>query len=206
MVGSAREEAVLTTMQRRMLEAIRAFARRHGMPPTVRELGEAFGLKSSTVFAHLRALERKGYLRRSPGKARGLRLTEEPPRRGIPLLGRVPAGPLDLAVELQGDSIQIDPDFFGEGELFALRVRGESMIEAGILDGDTVIVTRAEEARDGEIVVALVGDEATVKRLRRWPDAVVLEPANPRFEPLVYRQGDPEPRIIGRVVGVLRKL
>jgi repressor LexA len=201
-----KEPAALTDMQRRVLQAIRDFIRRQDMPPTVREIGQHFDLKSSTVFAHLKALEKKGFIRRTPGKSRGIQLSGAAPGRGIPLLGRVPAGPLDLAVELQGDSIEIDPDFFGEGELFALRVKGESMIEAGILDGDTVIVAKSEDAADGQIVVALVEDEATVKRLKRWEDTVILEPANASMEPLVFQPDGPEPRILGRVVGVLRKL
>lgn len=201
-----KDPAALTDMQREVLQAIRDFIRRQDMPPTVREIGQHFDLKSSTVFAHLKALERKGFIRRTPGKSRGIQLSGAVPGRGIPLLGRVPAGPLDLAVELQGDSIEIDPDFFGEGELFALRVKGESMIEAGILDGDTVIVAKSEEAADGQIVVALVEDEATVKRLKRWEDTVILEPANASMEPLVFQPDGPEPRILGRVVGVLRKL
>jgi repressor LexA len=198
--------ATLPTMQRKILAAIRSFIHRQDMPPTVRELGQIFALKSSTVFAHLKALERKGFISRSPGKSRGIQLLGGIPQRGIPLLGRVPAGPLDLAVELQGDTIEVDPDFFGEGELFALKVRGDSMIEAGILDGDTVIVAKTDDALDGQIVVARVDDEATVKQLRRRPDAVVLQPANPAMDPLIYRPGDPEPQILGRVVGVLRKL
>jgi repressor LexA len=201
-------------MQTKILGAIRDFISSHDMPPTVRDLGQIFGLKSSTIFAHLKALEKKGVISRAPGKSRGIQLKSwgdlgsdgQLPRRGIPLLGRVPAGPLDLAIQLQGDSIEIDPDFFGEGELFALKVRGESMIEAGILDGDTVIVARADDALDGQIVVALVEDDATVKRLRREPDRVLLQPANAQMDPLVYQRGGQEPRILGRVVGVLRKL
>jgi repressor LexA len=193
-------------MQRKILLAIRDFIHRQDMPPTVRELGQMFSLKSSTMFAHLKALEKKGFIRRTPGKSRGIQLSDAVPRRGIPLLGRVPAGPLDLAVQLQGDTIEIDPDFFGEGELFALKVKGDSMMEAGILDGDTVIVAKRDDALDGQIVVALVEEEATVKRLKRWENTVLLEPANAEMEPLVFKPGDPEPRILGRVVGVLRKL
>ncbi len=203
---AAKNPQALTDMQRKMLQAIRDYIRRQDMPPTVRELGQIFSLKSSTVFAHLKALERKGFIRRTPGKSRGIQLSGAVPGRGIPLLGRVPAGPLDLAVELQGDSIEIDPDFFGEGELFALKVKGDSMVQAGILDGDTVIVAKTDDADDGQIVVALVEDEATVKRLKRWVDTVILEPANAALEPLVFKPGGPEPRILGRVVGVLRKL
>ena len=202
----SRKNIDLPKMQRRILEAIRDFIEEEDMPPTVREIGEVFGLKSSTVFAHLKALEGKGLISRSPGKSRGIQLCSAAKPAGIPLLGRVPAGPLDLAIEEHGEYIDIDTRMFGGGALFALRVRGSSMIEAGILNGDTVIVSRDSDADDGQIVVALVDDEATVKRLRRSAGAVLLEPANQEMEALFFAPGDPEPRVLGRVVGVLRKL
>lgn len=206
MIPDSKDRNALSTMQRRILQAIRDFMARQDMPPTVRELGEVFDLKSSTVFAHLKALERKGFLLRSPGKSRGIQLVDPSPPRGIPLLGRVPAGPTDLAVEQHDEFIDIDARMFGRGELFALRIRGNSMIEAGILDGDTVIVARDSDADEGQIVVALIEDEATVKRLRRKAGAVMLQPANRDMKPLFFAPGDPEPKILGRVVGVLRKL
>ena len=202
----SRKKKDLPKMQHRILNAIRDFIEKKDMPPTVREIGEIFGLKSSTVFAHLKALEGKGFISRSPGKSRGIQLLSAAKPSGIPLLGRVPAGPLDLAIEEHGEYIDIDTRMFGGGSLFALRINGSSMIEAGILNGDTVIVSRGSDADDGQIVVALVDDEATVKRLRRSGGAVMLEPANQAMEALFFAPGDPEPRILGRVVGILRKL
>jgi repressor LexA len=196
----------LTTMQGKILKAIKDFFAKEEMPPTVREIGDVFGLKSSTVFAHLKALEQKGFISRKPGKSRGIHLAHSALPKGIPLLGNVPAGPLDLAVESYDEYINIDARMFGEGEMFALRICGESMIEAGILDGDTVIVSRAQEARDGQIIVARIEEEATVKRLRRSGGAVLLEPANCTMEPLFFPPGGPEPQIIGKVVGVLRRV
>lgn len=200
------KKETLSTMQRKILDAVRDFISSNDMPPTVREIGQIFDLKSSTIFAHLKALEKKGFISRAPGKSRGILLNEPTPYPGIPLLGRVPAGPLDLAVEDHGEYIDVDAGFFGGGELFALKIRGDSMIEAGILDGDTVVVSKCEDVDDGQIVVALVEDEATVKRLRRKGGAAMLEPANRRLTPLVFGPGDPHPRILGKVVGVLRKM
>lgn len=197
----------LSGMQKRTLKAIRDFIKSHEMPPTVREIGEIFSVKSSTVFAHLKALEKKGFISRSPGKSRGIQLTRtDSVPSGIPFLGQVPAGPFDLAVEQHDEYIDIDARMFGKGDLFALKIKGESMIEAGILNGDTVIVSRCSDANEGEIIVALVEDEATVKKIRRSAGAVLLEPANSTMKPMFFAPGDPEPQIIGRVVGVLRKL
>ncbi len=174
-----------------------------GAPPTVREVQERFGFRAvETARAHLEALVREGLLVKVPGRARGYRLPGAPPRL-VPLLGRVPAGGPEVAVE--------DPEGWlpagarsSADELFALRVRGESMTGAGILPGDIVVVRRQDHAREGEIVVALVGDEATVKVFRRRGKQVVLEPANPAFTPLLP---DPrELRILGRVIEVRRYL
>lgn len=206
MISDSKTKSAPSRMQRRILSAIRDFIAKQDMPPTVREIGEIFDLKSSTVFAHLKALERKGYIRRSAGKSRGIQLMESAPPGRIPLLGHVPAGPLELAVEQHDEFIDIDARMFGGGDLFALRVKGESMIEAGILNGDTVIVSSQSDAEDGQIIVALVEDDATVKRLRRKAGAVLLEPANRNMEPLFFAPGDPEPRVLGKVVGVLRRL
>ncbi len=174
-----------------------------GEPPTVREVQRRFGFRAvETARGHLEALVREGLLAKAPGKARGYRLPGDPPRL-VPLLGRVPAGKLEAAVEDPEGWLPVGARPAGE-DLFALRVRGESMTGAGILPGDIVVVRRQETARPGEIVVALVGDEATVKVFRRRGRRVVLEPANPAFEPIVP---DPrELRILGRVVEVRRYL
>lgn len=178
-----------------------------GHPPTVREVMEAFGFRSpQTAREHLDALIDEGRLEKDPGLARGLRLPArrgEPPTVLVPLLGRVPAGPLDAAIEDLEGHLPVQTRS-GPGELFGLRVRGDSMRDAGILDGDLVVVRRQPRAEDGQIVVALVGDEATVKRLRLARGRVELHPANDAYAPIV-----PEPhavKVIGKVVEVRRRL
>jgi repressor LexA len=202
----------LTKTQKRILNAIRGFIKENEMPPTVREIGDIFGIKSSTVFAHLKSLERKGVIVRTPGKSRGIQFPDQahkhrkPRLKGIPLLGEVPAGPLDLAFEEHGEYVDVDTRMFGQGDMFALRIKGDSMIEAGILNGDTVIVNRCADADDGQIVVALVEEEATVKEIHRSGGAVLLKPANRNMTPMFFSPGDPVPQILGRVIGVLRRL
>ncbi len=177
-----------------------------GRPPTVREVMEAFGFRSpQTAREHLDALLEAGRLKKEPGIARGFRLPgrDDTPTVMVPLLGRVPAGPLDLAVEdLEGHlpvQTRRAPD-----ELFSLRVRGDSMKDAGIFDGDVVIVRRQPTAHSGDIVVAMVDDEATVKRLRMKRGRIELHPENDAFAPIV-----PDPtavKVLGRVVEVRRVL
>ena len=207
----------LTARQRDVLNFIRAFTARHGVPPTVREIGEKFRVTPRAAFDHLRALERKGMLQRraAPGRtARGLTLTEAAGGRGgaagvpIPILGRIAAGQPLLAEENREGELPIAPGALpGRGEdLFALRVRGESMISAHICDGDLVLVRRQDSAQLNDIVVALVesdaGDEATVKRFQRDGERVVLKPEHPTMAPIVV---DPRAvRILGKVVGLLR--
>ena len=184
-----------------------AFVRRRllaGQPPTVREVQEALGFKAvQTARQHLEALVQEGRLRATQGRARGYRLPDTPaPMVPVPLLGRVPAGPLDTAVEELEGYIPVQPR--GEEELFALRVKGLSMRDAGILPDDVVVVRRQRTARSGEIVVARLGDEATVKRLKLRRGRVELHPENPEFEPLIP---DPEEvEILGKVVELRRTL
>ncbi len=179
-----------------------------GAPPTVREVQRAFGFRAvETAREHLEALVEEGRLQKLPGRARGYRLPDTPDRGGgtvlVPLLGRVPAGPLDLAVEDPEGYIPVQARR-APGELFALRVRGDSMTGAGILDGDLVVARRQPTARPGEIVVALVGDESTVKRLRVRGRRLELHPENPAYKPIV---ADPrEVRILGKVIEVRRAL
>jgi len=177
-----------------------------GEPPTVREVQQAFGFRSvQTAREHLEGLVREGRLDKEQGRSRGYRLPAAagPPTVLVPLLGRVPAGSLDLAVEELEGYLPMQTRL-PAGELFALRVRGESMTGAGILPGDAVIVRRQPSARTGEIVVALVGDEATVKRLRFRDKRVELQPENPDFEPIVV---DPQDlMLLGKVVEVRRTL
>jgi repressor LexA len=204
----------LTPRQRQVQEFVDGEVRRRGYPPSVREIGEAVGLSSpSTVHAHLAALQDKGYLRRDPSKPRAIELALEPitgadverrPMRHIPLIGDVAAGTGVLAAEHVEEIQPLPEDFTGEGELFMLRVRGESMIDVGIFDGDFVVVHTQSTADNGDIVVAgIPGEEATVKTFLRRRNKVVLRPANPTMDEMVF---DPDDiRIYGRVVTLLRR-
>jgi repressor LexA len=205
----------LTARQRQVLEIIEQHTRDNGYPPSVREIGEAVGLTSpSTVHAHLAALQRRGYLRRDPTKPRAIEVRWDPnsdavadrrPVRHVPLVGDVAAGTDVLAQENVEELLPLPVDFTGEGELFMLRVRGESMIEAGILDGDFVVCRSQSTADVGDIVVAgIPGDEATVKTFTTQGDRVVLVPANPTLGPMEFDAGDVQ--VFGRVVTVLRRL
>ena len=211
------ETTQLTARQQEIWQFLVGYVDDHGYPPTVREIGDAVGLASpSTVHAHLANLERAGLLRRDPTKPRALDLVGRP-RAGsappeprvtqLPLVGQIAAGGPLLAEESVEDRIAV-PDLLGRNADFLLRVKGDSMIEAGILDGDLVVVRRQDEARDGEIVVALVGDdesadEATVKTFRRDSDGRVrLQPENAALDP-IYAD---HVQILGKVTGVLRSL
>jgi len=204
------ETAQLTPRQRRILEFIAETVRSRGYPPTVREIGEAVGLtSSSSVHAQLATLERRGHLRKDPTKPRAMALSDSPRAQGVvvPLVGRIAAGEPLLAEENVEDHLVVPMGFAGDAEHFALTVQGDSMIGAGILDGDVVIVRSGTAADDGAVVVALLPgpaeDEATVKRLKRTKGRVMLVPENPSLKPF---EMDPEGRIIGTVVAVLRKL
>jgi repressor LexA len=209
-------EVQLTDRQRQILEVIEEHLREHGYPPSVREIGEAVGLTSpSTVHAHLATLQKNGFLRRDPTKPRAIEVRYDPqsgapadrrPVRHVPLVGDVAAGTDVLAHENVEEVMPLPADLTGDGELFMLRVRGESMIDAGILDGDFVVVRSQSSADKGEIVVAgIPGEEATVKTYRGIDGAhVVLEPANPTMEDLRFLAD--EVTIFGKVVTVLRRL
>jgi repressor LexA len=207
----------LTTRQRDVLNFIRAFSTRHGVPPTVREIGEKFRVTPRAAFDHLRALERKGMLQRrtSPGRtARALTLSEAAGGRvstpAVPILGRIAAGQPLLAEENREGELPIAAGALPApaDDLFALRVRGESMISAHICDGDLVLVRRQDSAQINDIVVALVesesGDEATVKRFQRDGARVVLKPEHPTMAPIVIDPSERQVRILGKVVGLLR--
>jgi repressor LexA len=204
----------LTPRQRQILEFVDAEARRRGYPPSVREIGAAVGLSStSTVHSHLSALVAKGYLLRDPTKPRALQVHFEPssganmgrrPVRHVPLVGDVAAGTGVLAAENVEEVQPLPADFVGDGPVFMLRVRGESMIDVGIFDGDHVIVRQQPTAEKGDIVVAgIPGDEATVKTFTRKGDRIVLRPANEKMSDLVFRPE--EISIYGKVVGLLRR-
>jgi repressor LexA len=205
----------LTDKRQDILEFIGRSLRDHGYPPSVREIGEAVGLtSSSTVHAHLAVLQREGYLRRDPTKPRAIEVRYDPsskaamsarPTRTVPLVGDVAAGTGVLASENVEELLPLPEDFTGTGSLFMLRVRGESMIDAGIFDGDYVVVRQQPDADNGDIVVAGInGDEATVKTFARKRGKIVLTPANPSMSPLEL---DPdETTVYGKVVTVLRRL
>jgi repressor LexA len=199
----------LTKRQKEIFDFIRRYAEKTGYPPTVREIGKAVGLhSSSTVHAHLANLEKIGLLRRDPTKPRAIELLLDRAKRtimpggGLPLVGHVAAGEPILAEENIEEYIEIPDVIGGEDGDYVLRVRGESMKEAGIFEDDYVVVRPAEEAGDGEIVVALLGDEATVKRYFRESDHIRLQPENATMEPI--RSADAA--VLGRVIGVVRKV
>lgn len=207
----------LTGKQQRVLEFIRAFSTRHGVSPTVREIGERFRITPRAAFDHLKALERKGQLARRVGAgrtARALTLTDRGalgPHRAVPILGRIAAGEPLLAEENREGDLPIAADALpGRGEdVFALRVRGDSMILAHICDGDLVLVRRQDAAQPNDIVVALVESEsgeseATVKRFHREGERVVLKPEHPSMPPIVIDPRRRSVRILGKVVGLLR--
>jgi repressor LexA len=205
----------LTKRQQEIFDFIKRYAAEHGYPPTVRDIGKAVGLaSSSTVHAHLANLERLGLLRRDPSKPRALELLDKAVgsvaggvrtalgNGGLPLVGQVAAGQPILAEENIEEYIEV-PGVAGgtEGE-YILRVRGDSMVDAGMLEGDYVVVRPQETAQDGDIVVALVGEEATVKRFFREPDHVRLQPENATMEPIRSK----DVKVLGRVVGLFRSV
>lgn len=199
----------LTKRQREIFDYIGIYLGKHGYPPTVREIGKAVGLhSSSTVHAHLAKLESLGVLKRDPSKPRALEVLVERAKKavrpsGFPLVGQVAAGEPILAEENIEDYLEVPDVVGGEDGDYILRVRGESMKDAGILEGDFVVVRPTERARDGEIVVALVGDDdATVKRFFREKDKVRLQPENKSMKPIRTR----DVRLLGRVVGVFRRV
>jgi repressor LexA len=198
----------LTKRQQEIFDFIRRYWARYGYPPTVREIGKAVGLaSSSTVHAHLANLEKYGVLRRNPSKPRAIELLLDKAMKAIgpnrlPLVGQVAAGQPILAEENIEEYVQV-PEFAGgdEGE-YVLRVSGESMRDAGILEGDWVVVRPQETAKDGDIVVALLGEEATVKRFFKEKDHIRLQPESKGMEPIRTR----DVRVLGRVVGVFRRV
>jgi repressor LexA len=201
----------LTKRQQEIFDFIKRYSAKYGYPPTVRDIGKAVGLaSSSTVHAHLANLERIGLLRRDPSKPRAIELLDraaagvrnlvQPP--GLPLVGQVAAGQPILAEENIEDYVQTPPVAGGEEGDYLLRVRGESMKDAGILEGDLVVVRPQETAQDGEIVVALVGEEATVKRFFQEADHVRLQPENDSMAPIRSR----DVRVLGKVVGLMRSI
>jgi repressor LexA len=201
----------LTKRQQEIFDFIRRYSAKYGYPPTVRDIGKAVGLaSSSTVHAHLANLERIGLLRRDPSKPRAIELLDRAVEgvrsivqpAGLPLVGSVAAGQPVLAEENIEDYIPVPAAAGGETGEYVLRVRGESMKDAGIIEGDFVVVHQQEEAKDGDIVVAMLGEEATVKRFFREADHIRLQPENSSMEPIRSR----DVRVLGKVVGLFRSL
>ena len=203
---------MLSERQQQVLEYIREITTGRGYPPSVREIGEAVGLSSpSSVHAHLSTLVEQGYLKRDPSKPRAIVVVDQgepsqPVRsdrlRDVPLLGRIAAGTPILAAEHVEEVLPLPVDLVGNGPVFLLEVKGDSMIGAGILEGDLVAVRSQKDAENGEIVAALIeGEDATVKRLRRESGKVILESANPNYAPMVFTDGV---EIVGKVVSVFR--
>ncbi|MGH3871030.1 MAG: transcriptional repressor LexA [Pseudonocardiaceae bacterium] len=214
--------AGLTPRQRRVLEVIRDWVQRFGYPPSVREIGEAVGLTSTSSVAHqLRTLERKGYLRRDPNRPRavGVRPADDAPDASaisdiagttsarptpvfVPVVGRIAAGGPVLAEQVVEDVFPLPREIVGEGSLFLLKVTGDSMVEAAITDGDWVVVRQQPTAENGDIVAAMIDGEATVKTFKHRNGQVWLLPHNPAYQPIPGN----EATVLGRVVAVLRRL
>jgi repressor LexA len=204
----------LTARQREIFEFIKNMVRRKGRPPSIREIGESFKIRSTNgVRAVLEALERKGYIKRDRYTSRGIELLKEAfdqtisdRFREVPWVGRVAAGtPIWAEQNIEG-SFLLDRDFVPGEEVFSLKVRGDSMIDAGIFDGDYVLVKRQDVANSGDVVLAQIGDEATVKRFFPERQRIRLEPANSDYGPIVVERNTPGFAIAGKVIGLLRKM
>lgn len=198
----------LSTKQQLILDFLKTEIRQNGYPPTVREICDAVGLSStSTVHAHLETLERKGYIRRSPTKNRSTEILEEDFYNNsrelvnVPIVGRVAAGMPILAEENIEDTFPIPIDYVKNDSCFMLHVKGDSMMDEGILDGDLVLVRQQQDALNGDIVIALLDDSATVKTFYRDGEFIRLNPANTAFDPIIVRECD----ILGKVIGLYRR-
>ncbi len=206
----------LTHRQQQVLDYIRDHISVKGYPPTLREIAARFGLSGPrAAVKHLDALQRKGHIRRSPGSSRGIGILSQnyTPQmsnqgditgsRGIPILGSVPAGPLDLAVQEEENTLILDPSIADEGT-FLLKVKGDSMTGDHILPGDMVLVNKQDYAEEGDLVVVLIGEEATLKRFRLDGKKMILLPSNPDHQPLVIESNSEEIRIVGKIKAVIR--
>ena len=201
----------LTENQNKVLVFLNSYTREKGFPPTLREIAGRFGLKGPRAPQKtLSILGRKGYIRKVPGGSRAIEIlgifTGLGPTLSVPIVGRVMAGKPILAVENIEGHLNLDRTFLSSEDVFLLRVQGDSMIEAHIQDGDFALVKPQPNAEDGEIVVALIEDEATIKRIFKKRDLIRLEPANPTMDPIVVRKGDKRVSIVGKVIGIFRKI
>ena len=199
----------LTEKQETVLQFIKNHISNHGSAPTIREIGRYMKISSTNgVRLHINALIKKGFLKKNKHIARGLELTTQLAHdiKRLPLVGSVPAGlPIDAIENIEGE-IAFDASFLPKGESFSLKVVGDSMQDAGILDGDIVLVQKQQVALRGEIIVALIGDEATVKRYFPEGDNIRLQPENDDFQPIIVNKQSPEFRIAGKVVGLIRRI
>jgi repressor LexA len=196
----------LTRRQRKVLEFLTSYAKKYGYPPTIREIGEHFGFFWTAARGFLQSLERKGFIKINPAKSRGIEIIGLKPAEGlkVPLVGKIRAGKPILATEDIEAHILIDKSLFPAENAFILKVTGDSMIEAGILDGDFIVVKPQRVIENGEIGVFLIGDEATVKRIFKGKEKITLRPANRNMKPEKYNPD--EITIIGKVMGVIRKI
>ena len=221
-----KNKEALTPTQGRVLDFLKDFLWRKGFPPTLREIASHFGLRGPKAPQKtLNILEKKGYIRKIPGGSRAIEILGSkagrhsglPYKMGfvksaiaptfqIPIIGRVQAGEPILAIENIEGYINLDRNLVSSGDVFLLRVQGDSMIDAHIQDGDFALVKPQPNAENGEIVVALIEDEATIKRIFKKRDLIRLEPANPRMEPIIVKKGEKKLTIVGKVVGIFRKI
>jgi repressor LexA len=202
----------LTERQEEVFEFLKGFLREKGFPPTLREIASHFGLKGPKAPQKtLNILERKGYIRKVPGGSRAIEILSYPQFSlthilSVPIVGRVQAGEPILAIENIEGYINLDRSLASSGDVFLLRIQGDSMIEAHIQDGDFALVKPQPNAENGDIVVALIEDEATIKKIFKKRDLIRLEPANPKMEPIVVKKGEKKITIVGKVVGIFRKI
>jgi repressor LexA len=225
MADKKMEREKLTQTQEKALNFLRNFLLKKGFPPTLREIASHFGLKGPKgPQKTLHILERKGYIRKTPGGSRAIEIlkprigrrsgllnpknlgTPFMPTISLPIVGRVTAGDPILAIENIEGYVNFDRNLVSSEDVFLLRVKGESMIDAHIQDGDFALVKPQKDAENGEIIVALIDDEATIKRIFKKRDLIRLEPANPSMEPIVIKKGEKKVTIVGKVIGIFRKI
>jgi repressor LexA len=197
----------LTSRQQEVLEIVAQYINEYGYPPSLREIGKKLGVSGTLgVMKHLEALEKKGYLRRQEGSPRGISLSNQAQAASLPIVGVVRAGALQPAIEDIEGYFGIDRSQLRAGGSFFLRVKGDSMIHAHIKEGDLALVRPQPNAANRDIVVAMVGGEATLKRFYREEDQIRLQPENPNYSAIIIREGDEEVSIVGKVVGIYRQM
>lgn len=195
----------ITDRQQQVLDFVTSHLEEHGCPPTLREISDHIGVRgTATATLHLEALQRKGYLRRREGSSRNISLTSRPGTIAVPIVGRVRAGSPEPAIEDVEGYYNLDMSWVNDKGCFFLRVEGDSMIEANILDGDLALITPQPTAENGQIVVALIDDEATLKRFYREEGHIRLQPENSAMQPIIIREGEAETAVAGRLLKIIR--